>query len=176
VAAAVVILLVGTRLTAVADVLAERTGLGEAVVGAIFLGATSLSGIVTSVTAAGDGRAELAVSNAVGGNAAQTVFPAVADAAYRRANLDHAAASPANLAQGALLVTLLAVPLPWPGWTWTDWWIANGKALTQLFGGWCSHRLARSFAKTSSHLALRQFRITKSRSAQMPELLYSALA
>ena len=83
---AVVILLAGTRLTAVADILAERTGLGEAVVGAVLLGAaTSLSGIVTSVTAAADGRAELAVSNAVGGIAAQTVFLAVADDVYRRA-------------------------------------------------------------------------------------------
>ena len=112
VAAAGAILLVGTRLTAVADALADRTGLGEAVVGAVLLGAaTSLSGIVASVTAAADGRAELAVSNAVGGIAAQTVFLVVADVAYRRANLEHAAASPANLAQGALLVTLLAVPL-----------------------------------------------------------------
>ena len=67
----------GTRLTAVADILAERTGLGEAVVGAVLLGAaTSLSGIVASVTAAADGRAELAV----GGIAAQTVFLAVAEA------------------------------------------------------------------------------------------------
>lgn len=111
-AAAVAILLVGTRLTAVADALADRTGLGEAVVGAVLLGAaTSLSGIVASVTAAADGRAELAVSNAVGGIAAQTVFLVVADVAYRRANLEHAAASPANLTQGALLVTLLAIPL-----------------------------------------------------------------
>lgn len=111
-ASGVVIVLAGTRLTAVADILAERTGLGEAVVGAVLLGAaTSLSGIVASVTAASDGRAELAVSNTVGGIAAQTVFLAVADDAHRRANLEHAAASPANLAQGALLITLLAVPL-----------------------------------------------------------------
>lgn len=111
-AATVAILAAGSRLTAVADVLAERTGLGEALVGAVLLGAaTSLSGIVTSVTAAADGNAELAVSNAVGGIAAQTVFLAVADAFYRQANLEHAAASPANLAQGTLLVTLLAIPL-----------------------------------------------------------------
>lgn len=38
VAATVAILLVGTRLTAVADILADRTGLGEAVVGAVLLG------------------------------------------------------------------------------------------------------------------------------------------
>lgn len=111
-AATVAILAAGSRLTAVADVLAEKTGLGEALVGAVLLGAaTSLSGIVTSVTAAADGNAELAVSNAVGGIAAQTVFLAVADAFYRQANLEHAAASPANLAQGTLLVTLLAIPL-----------------------------------------------------------------
>ena len=110
--ATLAILLAGTRLTGVADALADRTGLGEALVGAILLGAaTSLSGIVTSVTAAADGRAEIAISNAVGGIAAQTVFLAVADAVYRRANLEHAAASTANLAQGTLLVALLGVPL-----------------------------------------------------------------
>jgi cation:H+ antiporter len=111
-AAAVVILVAGTRLTGVADALADRTGLGEALVGAVLLGAsTSLSGIVTSVTAAAAGNAELAVSNAVGGIAAQTVFLAVADAFYRRANLEHAAASSSNLLQGTLLITLLAIPL-----------------------------------------------------------------
>ena len=110
--AALAILLAGTRLTGIADVLADRTGLGEALVGAVLLGAsTSLSGIVTSVTAAADGRAELAISNAVGGIAAQTVFLAVADAVYQRANLEHAAASTANLAQGTLLVGLLGIPL-----------------------------------------------------------------
>ncbi|MGY8821227.1 MAG: hypothetical protein ACKVLM_17715 [Pseudomonadales bacterium] len=50
---AVVIGIVGTRLTRVVDELADRTGMGEAMAGAILLGmATSLSGIVLSVTAA----------------------------------------------------------------------------------------------------------------------------
>ena len=111
-AAAVVIALVGTRLTKVADLLADKTGLGEALVGAVMLGAaTSLSGIVTSVTAAAGGSPELAISNALGGVAAQTAFLAVADMSYRNINLEHAAASVANLMQGTLLVTLLAVPL-----------------------------------------------------------------
>ena len=73
--------------------------------------ATSLSGIVTSVTAAAGGSPELAISNALGGVAAQTAFLAVADMSYRNINLEHAAASVANLMQGTLLVTLLAVPL-----------------------------------------------------------------
>ena len=38
-------------------------------------------------------RADLAMSNAVGGIAVQTLFLAIADVAYRRANLEHAAAS-----------------------------------------------------------------------------------
>ena len=52
-------------MTKVADRLADKTGLGEAVVGALFLGgSTSLPGIVTSVTTAAGGHAELAISNA----------------------------------------------------------------------------------------------------------------
>lgn len=110
--AAIIIGLVGTKMCKVADQLADATGWGEAIVGAVFLGgSTSLSGIVTSVTAALGGHAELAVSNAVGGIAAQTAFLAVADMFYRKANLEHAAASIANLIQGTLLMSLLAIPL-----------------------------------------------------------------
>ncbi len=112
---ALVIAVVGTRLTEVADNLADRTGLGEAVIGAVLLGAaTSLPGIVVSVTAGWRGEAELAMSNALGGIAVQTLFLAVADVVYRRANLEHAAASTANLAQSALLIILLAILLVAP--------------------------------------------------------------
>ena len=112
VVAAVVIAFIGTKMSKVSDRLADRTGWGEAVMGAVFLGgSTSLPGIVTSVTAAAEGHAELAVSNAVGGIAAQTAFLAIADIFYKAANLEHAAASIANLVQGTLLMTLLAIPL-----------------------------------------------------------------
>ncbi len=110
--AAVVIGIVGTQIAKLADQLADQTGLGEALVGVIFLGGTtSLAGLVTCLTAAAHGHAELAISNALGGIAAQTAFLAIADIAYRKANLEHAAASVANLTQGALLVTLLAIVL-----------------------------------------------------------------
>mgnify|MGYP006285867343 CR=1 FL=1 len=100
---------VGVRLADYAARIARRTGLGQAVTGALFLGAsTSLSGIITSVTAAAAGHPELAASNAVGGIAAQTVFLAIADRVYRKANLEHAAASDENMLQGALLIALLA--------------------------------------------------------------------
>ncbi|MDX1649644.1 MAG: sodium:calcium antiporter [Myxococcota bacterium] len=116
--ASLAILVAGTRLSALADRLADRTGLGEAVFGGIFLGAiTSISGVVTSVTAASRGLPELALSNAVGGIAAQTAFLGIADLAHRGVNLEHAAASTPNLVQTALLLVLLglaAVALAWP--------------------------------------------------------------
>jgi len=100
------------RLTRLADIVADRTQLGEAMVGATVLGAaTSLSGMVVSFTAASSGDATLAFSNSVGGIAAQTLFLALADLIYRRANLEHAAADTGNLFQSALLLTLLSLPL-----------------------------------------------------------------
>jgi cation:H+ antiporter len=97
-------------MTRTARDLAHSTGLGEAFVGALFIGAsTSLSGITTSVSAAAAGHAELAVSNGLGGIAAQTSFLALADIVYRRANLEHAAASAENLFMAAFLLTLLGI-------------------------------------------------------------------
>lgn len=102
----------GVRMTHVARNLASQTGMGEALMGAVFIGAsTSLSGIIASVTAASYGHAEMAVSNALGGIAAQTAFLAIADMFYRKANLEHAAASAENLMMGAFLITLLSIML-----------------------------------------------------------------
>ncbi len=102
----------GYRLTILADRLADRTGLGEALTGAFFLGAvTSLPEISTTVTAAINWHAQLAVSNALGGVAAQTVFLVMADLSYRRANLEHAAASVGNMMQGTLAIVLLTMPI-----------------------------------------------------------------
>ena len=111
-ASAGIIAVCGVIMTGRADTLADRTGLGEAMVGAVILGAaTSLSGTVVSVTAALDGRASLAFSNSIGGIAAQTAFLAIADMTFRKANLEHAAAEATNLIQGVLLMALLSVPL-----------------------------------------------------------------
>lgn len=102
----------GTRLAQVADRLADRTGMGEVVAGALFVGAsTSLPGAITSMTTAAEGFPSLAIGNALGGLTVQTAFLAVADLVYRRANLEHAAASPTGLAQGVLLLVLIAIPL-----------------------------------------------------------------
>ena len=84
VAAAVVIAIAGVEMAKLADMIADRTRLGEAVVGGIFLGAsTSLSGAVTSISAASEGLASLAVSNAIGGICVQTGFLVIADSCTR---------------------------------------------------------------------------------------------
>jgi cation:H+ antiporter len=120
-ASAAVIAVAGTMLAGRADVLADRIGWGEALVGAVLLGgSTSLPGILTSVVTAYQGYPSLSIANAIGGIAVQTAFLAVADLFYRKANLEHAAASVANLSQGSLLAALLAVPVAAsaaPDWT-----------------------------------------------------------
>lgn len=102
----------GIRLVGLGDTLADRTGWGEALFGAVFFGlVTSLSGIVMTGVSAAANQPELAYSNAVGGIAVQTLAIVAADLAYRRANLEHAAASGQNLLFGCLLIVLLATAL-----------------------------------------------------------------
>lgn len=111
-AAGAVVFVVSLRLTRLADVLADRAGLGEALIGGVLLGgATSLSGLTVSVTAAWSGDASLAFSNGVGGIAVQTAFLVAADLALRGSNLEHAAAEPVNLFQAAMLLVLLGLPV-----------------------------------------------------------------
>jgi cation:H+ antiporter len=110
--AAVVITVAGVLMSGLADQLADRTGWGEAMVGGLFLaGATSLPDFAATLTAAVDGHAELAMSNVMGSMAVNLAFLCIGDLVYRKANLEHAAASSPNLIQAALLIALLAIPL-----------------------------------------------------------------
>lgn len=110
--AATTIAVFGVFMTRAARDIAHRTQAGELLIGAVLIGGvTSLPGLMTSVTAAWSGHAELAVSNALGGIAAQTAFLAVADITYRRANLEHAAASAENLTLCTFLLILLSIHL-----------------------------------------------------------------
>lgn len=100
------------RLAGLGDTLADRTGWGEALFGAVFFGlATSLSGIVMTGVSAAIELPQLAYSNAVGGIAVQTLAIVAADVVYRGANLEHAAASAQNLLFGSLLIVLLSTAL-----------------------------------------------------------------
>lgn len=112
IAAGLVIAVIGYFFTAITDRIADRTGIGEALAGGVLLGATtSLPDTAVTLTAAWHGAPDLAVSNALGGIAAQTVFLAVADLVYRRSNLEHAAASLPNLIYGVVLLALLVIPI-----------------------------------------------------------------
>lgn len=112
VVAAAVTIVGSVRLVGLADTLADRTGWGEALFGAVLFGlVTSLSGIVMTGASAAGGNGELAYSNAVGGIAVQTLAIVAADLSYRRVNLEHAAASSRNLLFGCLLIALLGTAL-----------------------------------------------------------------
>ncbi len=106
------ILSAGRVLVRTADELADRTGMGEAVAGALLLGAvTSLPGIATTVIGSVRQDAEFALANPIGGIAVQTVWLAIADLLYRRSNIEHAAASLENVLQAVVLVALLCLPV-----------------------------------------------------------------
>lgn len=109
---AAVVVVAGYRLAKTADELADRTGMGEALAGALLLGGTtSLPGIATTLTGALEGDAQFTLANPVGGVAVQTVWIAIADLVYRRANLEHAAASLENVMQSLVLMAMLSVPV-----------------------------------------------------------------
>lgn len=107
-----IITVCGVRLSIVADRLADKTGWGEALLGGLFLaGVTSLPDFAATISAAVDAYAELALSNILGSLAINFAFLGVGDILYRKANLEHAAASSGNLIQAALLITLLTLPI-----------------------------------------------------------------
>ncbi|WP_232832166.1 sodium:calcium antiporter [Nocardiopsis sp. FIRDI 009] len=111
-AAALILIIVGGPFTRLVDRLADRTGMGETLAGIVLIGAvTSLPGLITSIVGAAHGDASFAMNNALGGIAAQTVFIALADMFYRRANLEHAAASLPNLLAPIGLSVMLGVVL-----------------------------------------------------------------
>jgi cation:H+ antiporter len=112
VGAAAGVWLAGTRLARIGDVLSERTGLGRAVFGMLFLAlATSLPEVSTTVTASLGGNVALATGNIFGSIVLQTTILALADATIRRGPLTFFAPKPTLLLQGTLLIALLGLAL-----------------------------------------------------------------
>jgi cation:H+ antiporter len=108
--AAAFIVFAGKKMAKLADVIADKTGLGEAITGMVFLGlTTSLPGVSATVTLSLDNAASMMATNALGGIAVQTVFIAIADLSYRKANLEHSAASLPNVVQAGLLVVMMSI-------------------------------------------------------------------
>ena len=108
--AAVVIWIAGTRLATYAEQLSDRTGLGEAFVGVVFLAiATSLPEIASTVTASSGGDAPLAVNNLLGGIVLLTAILAIADHISGGKALTHFVARSVLLLEATLVVALLGI-------------------------------------------------------------------
>ena len=104
----------GAGLSRLADVIAERTGLGYAFVGVLLLGVgTSLPEIVTTATASLGGNAALAGHNLLGGVAMQIAVLALIDATAmgRSAPLTYFSPRSVLLIQGVALVLLAALAI-----------------------------------------------------------------
>jgi cation:H+ antiporter len=100
----------GTRIARYADAIAEKTGLGRAVLGILLLGGvTSLPELAVASTAALAGHPELSVNDLLGSAAINVLIIAIADAAIGRDAITSVVASPNVLLQGVLGIILLSV-------------------------------------------------------------------
>jgi len=107
-----IVWLAGTRLAGYADIIAERTRIGEAFAGLILLAlATSLPELTTTITAAVSGNASLAAGNLLGGVAMQTALIAIADIVAVKGALTYFTPRPTLLLQGNLLVVILVITI-----------------------------------------------------------------
>jgi cation:H+ antiporter len=110
--AAAVIWMAGTRLARYADRISDRTGLGEALVGVVFLAiATSLPEIASVLTATSSGEAPLAVNNLLGSIGLQTAIVVIADRLSGGKALTHFIAQSVLLLEGLVVVILLGITL-----------------------------------------------------------------
>ena len=108
--AALVVWLAGTRLARYADEIANRTGAGRALIGALLLGGiTSLPEAATVTAASVIGNAPLAVNNIFGGVAMQVAILGLADVVLRGGALSSRVRQPAVLHQGVLLLAVLVL-------------------------------------------------------------------
>lgn len=104
--------LAGTRLSGYVEAISERTGLGEAFLGALLLGGiTSLPEVATTFSAAFAGDADMAVNNIFGGIAMQVTVLAVADITVRTGPLSSSPRKPVILLQGVFLILVLALAM-----------------------------------------------------------------
>ncbi|WP_236994065.1 sodium:calcium antiporter [Methylomicrobium sp. RS1] len=107
-AAAGAVGIAGTKIAAYADELAERLQLSRALLGLFLLaGVTSLSDIATSLSAAFNNNATLAVNNMLGGIAFQVALLAIADIFTGKRALTSVIPNPVVMLQGALVICLL---------------------------------------------------------------------
>ena len=101
----------GTKLSGYVDLIADRTGIGEAFAGALLLGgATSLPELATTLTASFSGAAQMAGTNLIGGVVMQIAVLAIIDAiALRGKPLTLFSPRSSILMTGVMLIALTAL-------------------------------------------------------------------
>lgn len=107
---ATVVVLAGTQLSRHGDMIAEKTGLGGAWIGAVLLaGATSLPELSTDIFAVRDGNASLAIADLFGSSMINMLILALADLAFLRHRiLTRVAINQALVGAVAISLTALA--------------------------------------------------------------------
>jgi len=106
--AAVLVWGTGTRLTRYTDAISERTGMGQAFAGMLFLGViTSLPEVANTITASAIGNPALAINNLLGSAAINILLLAVADAFVGRDAVTSVVAKPSTLMMGTLCMLVL---------------------------------------------------------------------
>lgn len=109
-AAAIVVWIAGTKITRYANVISDRTGLGQALIGLMLLGGvTSLPELAVAVTSSVAGDSALAVNSILGGIAMQVAILAVADVLVGKRALTHVIPDPTIMLQGGLKILLLSI-------------------------------------------------------------------
>ncbi|MDH3582166.1 MAG: hypothetical protein OEM91_16270, partial [Hyphomicrobiales bacterium] len=102
--------LAGTRLAGFADEISDRRRMGKALMGLVFLAAaTSLPEVVTTITAALAGNAQLLLANILGGVPMQTAILVVADGFAVGAAITFYPRKRTPILEAALLILLLAL-------------------------------------------------------------------
>ncbi len=110
IAGAALVWYAGTRLARYADEIAERTGIGHAVVGVLLLGAvTSLPEISTTTVATMSGNPSMAVNNLLGGVAFQVVVIALADLFVGKRALTSMVPGPRTVLNALVSILLLII-------------------------------------------------------------------
>ena len=123
-----------------ADDIANRTGLGRALIGALLLaGATSLPEITATLTAVRIGNLPIAVNNLLGSVVFNTLALAIADATSAKAALTHRSPSYVLVMTGAGVVLLLALMLMAGAMTRGNEQVAPGGSSPEPFVGDSDH-------------------------------------
>ncbi|QYO76059.1 sodium:calcium antiporter [Devosia salina] len=100
----------GTKIARYANVISERTGIGQALIGIVLLGGvTSLPELAVAITSAVTDAPDLAVNSILGGIAMQVAILAIADMLIGRDALTSVLPDPKVILQAGLKIVLLSI-------------------------------------------------------------------